>query len=79
MFASEAVMKATKDCAEIFGAMGVMRDMPLAKYIHDARVCQHSGDGNTDAKLRIAEELAGYRRAGNARDGAGGRITKSFR
>jgi hypothetical protein len=39
--------------------------MPLQKYIHDARVCQHSGDGNTDAKLRIAEELAGYRRPGN--------------
>jgi butyryl-CoA dehydrogenase len=65
VFASEAVTKVAKDCAEIFGAMGVMRDMPLAKYIHDARVCQHSGDGNTDAKLRIAEELAGYRRAEN--------------
>ncbi|MGH6725196.1 MAG: acyl-CoA dehydrogenase family protein [Pseudolabrys sp.] len=65
VFTSESVMKAAKDCAEIFGAMGVMRDMPLAKYIHDARVCQHSGDGNTEAKLRIAEELAGYRRAGN--------------
>ncbi len=63
VFASEAIMKATKDAAEIFGAMGVMRDMPLHKYIHDARVSQHSGDGNTDAKLRIAEELAGYRRA----------------
>jgi len=65
VFTSESVMKAAKDCAEIFGAMGVMRDMPLAKYIHDARVCQHSGDGNTDAKLRIAEELVGYRRPGN--------------
>jgi alkylation response protein AidB-like acyl-CoA dehydrogenase len=65
VFTSEIVMKAAKDAAEIFGAMGVMRDMPLPKYIHDARVCQHSGDGNTDAKLRIAEELAGYRRAGN--------------
>ena len=65
VFTSEIVMKAAKDAAEIFGAMGVMRDMPLHKYIHDARVCQHSGDGNTDAKLRIAEELAGYRRAGN--------------
>ena len=65
VFTSEMVMKAAKDAAEIFGAMGVMRDMPLQKYIHDARVCQHSGDGNTDAKLRIAEELAGYRRAGN--------------
>ena len=44
--------------------MGVMRDMPLTKYIHDARVCQHSGDGNSDARLRVAEEIAGYRRPG---------------
>ncbi len=65
VFTSEMVMKATKDSAEMFGAMGVMRDMPLQKYIHDARVCLHTGDGNTDAKLRIAEALAGYRRAGN--------------
>jgi alkylation response protein AidB-like acyl-CoA dehydrogenase len=65
VFTSEMVMKAAKDSAEMFGAMGVMRDMPLQKYIHDARVCLHTGDGNTDAKLRIAEELAGYRRAGN--------------
>ena len=43
--------------------MGVMRDMPLQKYIHDALICLHSGDGNADAKLRIAEALAGYRRA----------------
>jgi alkylation response protein AidB-like acyl-CoA dehydrogenase len=63
VFTAEAVMKAAKDSAEIFGAMGVMRDMPLQKYIHDARVCLHTGDGVTDAKLRIAEALAGYRRA----------------
>ena len=42
--------------------MGVMRDMPLQKYVHDALICLHSGDGNSDAKLRIAEALAGYRR-----------------
>jgi hypothetical protein len=41
----------------------VMRDMPLHKYIHDAFVCLHTGDGNSDAKLRIAEALAGYRRS----------------
>jgi hypothetical protein len=41
--------------------MGVMRDMPLQKYVHDARVCLHSGRGNSDAKLRIAEVIAGYR------------------
>ena len=42
--------------------MGVMRDMPLQKYVHDALICLHSGAGNSEAKLRIAEALAGYRR-----------------
>jgi alkylation response protein AidB-like acyl-CoA dehydrogenase len=62
VFTAEVILKATKDAAEVFGAMGVMRDMPLQKYVHDARVCLHTGSGNTDAKLRIAEALAGYRR-----------------
>ena len=62
VFTAEAIYRATKDSAECFGAMGVMRDMPLQKYIHDARVCLISGDGNADARLRIAEAIAGYRR-----------------
>ena len=61
-FASEAIYRATKDAAECFGAMGVMRDMPLQQYVHDALVCLHAGAGNSEAKLRIAEVLAGYRR-----------------
>jgi alkylation response protein AidB-like acyl-CoA dehydrogenase len=61
-FTSCVVYRAAKDAAEIFGAMGVMRDMPLQKYVHDALVCLHSGDGNSDAKLRIAEALVGFRR-----------------
>jgi butyryl-CoA dehydrogenase len=61
-FASEAIYRAAKDAAECFGAMGVMRDMPLQQYVHDALVCLHSGAGNSEAKLRIAEALAGYRR-----------------
>jgi len=65
VFASETLYKAVKDAAELFGAMGVMRDMPLQKYVHDALVCLHGDEGNSDAKLRIAEGLAGYRRAGN--------------
>lgn len=63
VFASEAMVKAAKDCAEIFGAMGVMRDMPLHKYIHDARICEHNGVGNSELKLRLAELISGYRRA----------------
>jgi alkylation response protein AidB-like acyl-CoA dehydrogenase len=62
VFVSDAIVKVAKDAAEIFGAMGVMRDMPLQKYLHDARVCQHAGDGNREARLRIAEHIAGYRR-----------------
>jgi alkylation response protein AidB-like acyl-CoA dehydrogenase len=63
VFVSETLYHAVKDAAELFGAMGVMRDMPLQKYVHDALVCLHGGDSNSDAKLRIAERLAGYRRA----------------
>ena len=61
-FAADAIYRATKDAAECFGAMGVMRDMPLQKYLTDARICLYSGDGLSDAKLRIAEALANYRR-----------------
>ena len=63
VFVSETLYKAVKDAAEFFGAMGVMRDMPLQKYVHDALVCAHSGEGNTETRLKIAEGLAGYRRA----------------
>ena len=41
VFASEAIYHAAKDAAECFGAMGVMRDMPLQKYVHDALICLH--------------------------------------
>ncbi len=79
VFASEAIMKATKDAAEIFGAMGVMRDMPLHKYIHDARVCHALGRRQY---RRQAAYRGGTRRLparGQPRDGAGRRITKRFR
>jgi hypothetical protein len=42
--------------------MGVMRDMPLQKYVHDAMVFLHSEETDGAAKLAIAEALAGYQR-----------------
>jgi hypothetical protein len=42
--------------------MGVMKDMPLPKYIDDALKFVHAGDGVDDAKLRFAEAIVGYRR-----------------
>jgi len=61
-FAAETIYGCTKQAVECFGAMAVMRDMPLQKHVHDALICLHSGTGTSDAKLRIAEALAGYRR-----------------
>jgi alkylation response protein AidB-like acyl-CoA dehydrogenase len=62
VFTAETIYRVAKDCAECFGAMGVMRDMPLQKYIHDAMICLHTGDGSADDKLRIAEALVNFRR-----------------
>jgi alkylation response protein AidB-like acyl-CoA dehydrogenase len=63
VYTAEAIYRATKDAAEIFGAMGVMKDMPLTKYVQDARIFLYSGEGTDDARLRIAESLVGYTRS----------------
>ena len=62
VYTAEAVNEVTLLSAECFGAMGVMRDMPLQKYVHDAMVFLHSEDADGAAKLGIAEAIAGYRR-----------------
>lgn len=62
VFTAETVYQVAKDAAEVFGAMGVMKDMPLQKYVRDALIFLHSGHGVSDAKLRIAEALARYQR-----------------
>ena len=38
VYTAEAVNDVALLAAECFGAMGVMRDMPLQKYVHDAGV-----------------------------------------
>jgi len=58
--AADMLYRAAKDAAECFGAMGVMRDMPMQKYIHDTRLFRHSGHGASDARLRLAEALTGH-------------------
>lgn len=64
IFVSETVHEVTETAAECFGAMGVMLDMPLPKYVHDALVFIHSGISNSVAKFKVAEAVAGYRRTG---------------
>ena len=67
VYTAEAAHEVTLLAAECFGAMGVMRDMPLQKHVHDAMVFLHSDDSDGAAKLAIAEAIAGYARpAANA-------------
>ncbi len=66
VFTAEAMYDVAEDAAECFGAMGVMLDMPLPKYVHEARVFLHSGDSAAVARFRIAEAVAGYERPAGA-------------
>ncbi|RPI47592.1 MAG: hypothetical protein EHM59_03815 [Betaproteobacteria bacterium] len=63
VYTAEAMHRVALDAAEVFGAMGVMRDMPLHKYVQDALIFLHSGMSPGDGKLRIAEALAEFRRS----------------
>ena len=62
VFISEIAYEVAVKASEVFGAMGILRDMPLHKYVRDALIFFHSGSGNSAAKLRVAEALADYRR-----------------
>jgi len=66
VYTAEAVNDVALLAAECFGAMGVMRDMPLQKYVHDSMVFLHSDDADGAAKLAVAEAVAGYTRPADA-------------
>jgi butyryl-CoA dehydrogenase len=61
-FTAEALHRATLEAAECFGAMAVMRDMPLQKYAHDTLVLRHSADCDLASPLVVAETVAGFTR-----------------
>ncbi len=61
-FTAHSLHRATLEAAECFGAMAVMRDMPLQKYVHDTLVLQHAVDCDLAAPLVVAEAVAGYSR-----------------
>ena len=66
VYTAEAVNEVALLAAECFGAMGVMRDMPLQKYVHDSMVFLHADDADGAAKLAVAEAVAGYTRPADA-------------
>jgi alkylation response protein AidB-like acyl-CoA dehydrogenase len=66
VYTAEAMHDVALGAAECFGAMGVMRDMPLQKYVHDAMVFLHAADHDSATKLAIAEAAAGFERSREA-------------
>jgi acyl-CoA dehydrogenase len=62
VFTADTVNEVALAAAECFGGMGVMREMPLQKWVHDSLVFQHGPVSNSAEKLRIAEMAAGYER-----------------
>jgi alkylation response protein AidB-like acyl-CoA dehydrogenase len=61
VYTSEAVQQVVLEAAQMFGGMGVMRELPMQKFVRDALIFLHSENTNSVARLRIAEALAGYR------------------
>ncbi len=62
-YTSELMVEVTERAAECFGAMGVMRDMPLQKYVDDALRFKHDEVSVGAAKLLVAEAIAGFQRS----------------
>ena len=57
IFTAEAVNEVALIAAECFGAMGVMRDMPIQSYVNDSFMFLHSDINDMASKLPIAEML----------------------
>jgi alkylation response protein AidB-like acyl-CoA dehydrogenase len=62
VYTAEAMHEVALAAAECFGAMGVMRDMPLQKYVHDTLVFLHGAGHDNATRLEIAESISGFRR-----------------
>jgi alkylation response protein AidB-like acyl-CoA dehydrogenase len=60
VFTAETVRTATEEAGECFGAMGVMRDMPLQKYVHDAVKFLHTGTSGAVDLFAVGEAVAGF-------------------
>ena len=66
VFTAETMHQVALDAAEVFGAMGVMRDMPMQKYVRDAMIFLHGHDVDVASRLRLAETIAQRRGAAPA-------------
>jgi acyl-CoA dehydrogenase len=58
-FATDIAMQVTTDAVQIFGGYGYMQDLPLEKYMRDAKLMQIYEGTNQIQRLVIARHLLG--------------------
>ena len=58
-FASDVAMRVTTDAVQIFGGYGYMKDLPVEKYMRDAKLMQIYEGTNQIQRLVIARQLLG--------------------
>jgi alkylation response protein AidB-like acyl-CoA dehydrogenase len=57
LFTSEAAVKVTRDAMEMFGGSGVMKELPLQKYLRDALTLTHLDGTLMINKIKLANLL----------------------
>jgi alkylation response protein AidB-like acyl-CoA dehydrogenase len=58
VFCAEATRKITQGAMELFGGVGVMRDLPVQKYVRDSLIMlHHAGGTQSMVKLKIGKTL----------------------
>jgi len=61
MLAAESANEVALLAAEHFGAMGVMRDMALQKYVNDSFIFLQACGHDSSTKLLLADAVSDYR------------------
>jgi butyryl-CoA dehydrogenase len=59
LFASDAAVKAARDCVQIFGGYGYLADFPAERHYRDAKITEIYEGTSEIMKLLIAEDLLG--------------------
>ncbi len=59
LFASDIAMKAARNCVQIFGGYGYMKDYPAERHYRDAKITEIYEGTSEIMKLVIAEDLLG--------------------
>ncbi|MEK7284632.1 MAG: acyl-CoA dehydrogenase [Chloroflexota bacterium] len=59
LFASDVAMKAARDCVQIFGGYGYLRDYPAERHYRDAKITEIYEGTSEIMKMIIAEDMLG--------------------